>query len=61
MSALADCAAVHLCIPEHLAILLSLSEPERHEVVPGEEVLKPQLQSLAVNPESPDIPLCMAT
>jgi hypothetical protein len=61
MSALADCAVVHLCIPEHLAIQLSLSELERREVVPGREVLKPQPQSIAVDPESPNIPLSVAT
>ena len=31
--ALADSGAVHLCIPEHLAIQLSLAELERREVV----------------------------
>lgn len=33
VSVLADSGAVHLCIPEHLAILLSLAERERREVV----------------------------
>lgn len=33
VSALADSGAVHLCIPEHLAIQLQLSELERREVV----------------------------
>ena len=33
VSALVDTGAVHLCIPEHLAIQLSLSELERREVV----------------------------
>ncbi|MEN9495943.1 MAG: hypothetical protein RLZZ137_983, partial [Cyanobacteriota bacterium] len=33
VSALADSEAVHLCIPEHLAIQLSLAELERREVV----------------------------
>jgi clan AA aspartic protease len=33
VSALADSGAVHLCIPEHLAIQLSLTELERREVV----------------------------
>jgi clan AA aspartic protease len=33
VSALADSGAVHLCIPEHLAIQLSLAELERREVV----------------------------
>ena len=33
VSALADGGAVHLCIPEHLAIQLSLAELERREVV----------------------------
>ena len=96
MSALADTGAVHLCIPEHLAIQLSLAEHERRELVLadgrrrtvpyvgpvqvhfgnrrcftgamvlGNEVLlgaipmqdmdlvlRPQLQSVDVNPESP--------
>ncbi|MCS5693653.1 clan AA aspartic protease [Cyanobium sp. FGCU-6] len=100
VSALADSGAVHLCIPEHLAIQLSLAELERREVVladghrrtvpyvgpvevrfrnrrcftgavvlgnevllgaiPMEDmdlVLRPQLQSVDVNPESPNIPL----
>jgi clan AA aspartic protease len=103
VSALADSGAVHLCIPEHLAIQLSLTELERREVVladghrrtvpyvgpvevrfsnrrcftgamvlgnevqlgaiPMEDmdlVLKPQLQRLDVNPESPNIPLSVA-
>jgi len=103
VSALADSEAVHLCIPEHLAIQLSLTELERREVVladghrrtvpyvgpvevrfsnrrcftgamvlgnevllgaiPMEDmdlVLRPQLQRLDVNPESPNIPLSVA-
>ena len=103
VSALADSGAVHLCIPEHLAIQLSLTELERREVVladghrrtvpyvgpvevrfgnrrcftgamvlgnevllgaiPMEDmdlVLRPQLQRLDVNPESPNIPLSVA-
>ena len=103
VSALADSGAVHLCIPEHLAIQLSLGELERREVVladghrrtvpyvgpievrfgnrrcftgamvlgnevllgaiPMEDielVLRPQLRSIAVNPESPNIPLSVA-
>jgi len=103
VSALADSGAVHLCIPEHLALQLSLAELERREVVladghrrtvpyvgpvevrfgnrrcftgamvlgtevllgaiPMEDmdlVLRPQLQSLDVNPESPNIPLSVA-
>ena len=73
VSALADRGAVHLCIPEHLAIQLSLTELERREVVLGNEVLlgaipmedmdlvlRPQLQTIAVNPESPNIPLSVA-
>lgn len=103
VSALADGGAVHLCIPEHLALQLSLGELERREVVladghrrtvpyvgpveirfrnrrcftgamvlgnevllgaiPMEDmdlVLRPQLQSLDVNPESPNIPLSLA-
>ena len=103
VSALADTGAVHLCIPEHLAIQLSLAELERREVVLadgrrrtvpyvgpvevrfgnrrcftgamvlGNEVLlgaipmqdmdlvlRPQLQSVDVNPESPNIPLSVA-
>ena len=35
VSALADSGAVHLCIPEHLAIQLELTELERREVGPG--------------------------
>ena len=103
VSALADSGAVHLCIPKHLALQLSLGELERREVVladghrrtvpyvgpveirfrnrrcftgamvlgnevllgaiPMEDmdlVLRPQLQSLDVNPESPNIPLSLA-
>ena len=103
MSALAATGAVHLCIPEHLAIQLSLAELELREVVLadgrrrtvpyvgpvevrfgnrrcftgamvlGNEVLlgsipmqdmdlvlRPQLQSVDVNPESPNIPLSVA-
>jgi len=103
VSALADSGAVHLCIPEHLAIQLSLAELERRELVLadghrrtvpyvgpvelrfrnrrcftgamvlGNEVLlgaipmadmdlvlRPQLQSLDVNPESPIIPVSVA-
>jgi clan AA aspartic protease len=108
VSALADSGAVHLCIPEHLAIQLELTELERREVVladgrrctvpyvgpvevrfgnrrcftgamvldtevlgsevllgaiPMEDmdlVLRPQLQSLEVNPESPNLPTSMA-
>jgi hypothetical protein len=33
VSALGNSGAVHLCIPEHLAIQLRLAELERHEVV----------------------------
>jgi clan AA aspartic protease len=33
VSALADSGAVHLCIPEHLALQLQLQELERREVV----------------------------
>jgi clan AA aspartic protease len=103
VSALADTGAVHLCIPEHLAIQLSLVELERPEVVfadghrrsapyvgpvkvrfnnrrcftgamvlgnevllgaiPMEDmdlVLRPQLQSVDVNPESPNIAVSLA-
>jgi hypothetical protein len=67
VSALADSGAVHLCIPEHLAIQLNLAELERREVVlvaiPMEDmdlVLRPQLQSVDVNPESPNIPVSVA-
>ncbi|MEI6030885.1 MAG: clan AA aspartic protease [Synechococcaceae cyanobacterium ELA739] len=103
VSALADTGAVHLCIPEHLAIQLSLAELERREVVladghrrsvpyvgpvevrfknrrcftgamvlghevllgaiPMEDmdlVLRPQLQSVDVNPESPNIAVSLA-
>ena len=101
--ALADTGAVHLCIPEHLAIQLNLSELEKREVIladghrrkvpyvgpvevgfgnrrcftgamvlgnevllgaiPMEDmdlVLRPQLQSVEVNPESPNIPVSSA-
>ncbi|MBM5797611.1 MAG: clan AA aspartic protease [Cyanobacteria bacterium K_Offshore_0m_m2_072] len=101
--AMADSGAVHLCIPEHVALQLQLRELERREVVladghrrtvpymgpievrfanrrcftgamvlgdvvllgaiPMEDmdlVLKPQLQSIAVNPASPNIPLSQA-
>ncbi len=103
VSALADSGAVHLCIPEHLAIQLQLSELERREVVladgrrcsvpyvgpvevrfrnrrcftgamvlgnevllgaiPMEDmdlVLQPQLQSVDVNPDSPNLPVSFA-
>jgi len=103
VTALADSGAVHLCIPEHLAIQLNLAELERREVVladghrrtlpyvgpvevrfrnrrcftsamvlghevllgaiPIEDmdlVLRPQLQSVDVNPESPNLPLSVA-
>lgn len=67
LSALADSGVVHLCTPEHLVILLSLAELQRREVrlgaIPMEGidlVLRPQLQSLDVNPESPNIPLSVA-
>jgi clan AA aspartic protease len=103
VSALADTGAVHLCIPEHLAIQLNLAELEQREVVladgrrrtvpyvgpvelrfknrrcftgamvlgnevllgaiPMEDmdlVLRPQLQSVDVNPESPNIPVSLA-
>ena len=36
VSALADSGAVHLCIPEHLAIQLSLAELERLRCVCSE-------------------------
>lgn len=64
LSALADSGAEHLCIPEPLAIQLSLAELERREVllraIPMEDmdlVLRPQLQRLDVNTESPNIPI----
>lgn len=103
ISALADSGAVHLCIPEHVAIQLQLKELERREVVladghrrtvpymgpvevsfanrrcftgamvlgnevllgaiPMEDmdlVLRPQLQTISVNPESPNIPSSLA-
>jgi clan AA aspartic protease len=108
VSALANSGAVHLCIPEHLAIQLELAELERREVVladgrrrtvpyvgpvevrfgnrrcftgamvlgnevqgtevllgaiPMEDmelVLRPQRQSLEVNPESPNLPTSVA-
>ena len=105
---MADTGAVHLCIPEHLAIQLQVEPLEQREVVladgrrrtvayvgpievrfqnrrcftgamvlgeviMGDEVLlgaipmedmdlvlRPQLQSIDVNPESPNIPLSLA-
>ena len=33
MRDLADSGAVHLCIPEHIAIQLQLRELEQHEVI----------------------------
>ena len=108
VSALADTGAVHLCIPEHLAIQLQVEALEQREVVlvdgrrrtvpyvgpievrfqnrrcftgamvlgdvmlgdevllgaiPMEDmdlVLRPQLQSIDVNPESPNIPVSLA-
>ena len=104
VSALADNGAVHLCIPEHVALQLQLQELEKREVVladghrrtvpymgpvevrfrnrrcftgamvlgnevllgaiPMEDmdlVLQPQLQSIDVNPESPNIAVSLAT
>jgi clan AA aspartic protease len=101
--ALADSGAMHLCIPEQIAIQLQLRELEQREViladgrrrtvpymgpievrfanrrcfigamVLGNEVLlgaipmqdmdlvlRTQLQSITVNPESPNIPLSLA-
>ena len=103
VTALVNSGAMHLCIPEHLAIQLSLGELERREVVladghrrtvpyvgpvevrfrnrrcftgamvlgnevllgaiPMEDmdlVLRPQLQSVDVNPESPNIAVSVA-
>jgi len=103
VSALVNSGAVHLCIPEHVAIQLELRELEQREVlladgrrltvpyvgpveirfrnrrcftgamvlgnevllgaIPMEDmdlVLRPQLQSIDVNQESPNIPLSMA-
>ena len=103
VSALADTGAVHLCIPEHLAIQLHVEPLEQREVlladgrrrtvayvgpievrfknrrcftgamVLGDEVLlgaipmedmdlvlRPQLQSIDVNPESPNIAVSLA-
>jgi len=103
VSALADTGAVHLCIPEHVALQLQLQELEKREVVLadghrctvpymgpvevrfrnrrcftgavvlGNEVLlgaipmedmdlmlQPQLQSIDVNPESPNIAVSLA-
>ena len=103
VSALADTGAVHLCIPEHVALQLQLQELEKREVVladghrrtvpymgpvevrfrnrrcftgamvlghevllgaiPMEDmdlVLQPQLQSIDVNPESPNIAVSLA-
>ena len=64
LSAMADSGAVHLCIPEHLAILLRLAELERRQLllgaIPMEDmdlVPRPQLQSLVGNTESPKIPI----
>jgi clan AA aspartic protease len=103
VSALAHTGAVHLCIPEHVALQLQLQELEKREVVladghrrtvpymgpvevrfrnrrcftgamvlgnevllgaiPMEDmdlVLQPQLQSIDVNPESPNIAVSLA-
>jgi hypothetical protein len=103
VSALADSGAVHLCIPEHLALQLQLSELERRELVladghrrsvpyvgpvevrfgnrrcftgamvlgtevllgaiPMEDmdlVLRPPLQSVDVNPDSPNMAVSIA-
>ena len=103
VSALADTGAVHLCIPEHVALQLQLQELEKREVVladghrrtvpymgpvevrfrnrrcftgamvlgnevllgaiPMEDmdlVLQPQLQSIDVNPQSPNIAVSLA-
>ena len=103
VSALGDTGAVHLCIPEHLAIQLQVEPLEQREVVladgrrrtvayvgpievrfqnrrcftgamvlgdevllgaiPMEDmdlVLRPQLQSIDVNPESPNIAVSLA-
>ena len=103
VSALADTGAVHLCIPEHVALQLQVRELEKREVVladghrrtvpymgpvevrfrnrrcftgamvlgnevllgaiPMEDmdlVLQPQLQSIDVNPESPNIAVSLA-
>jgi len=103
VSALADTGAVHLCIPEHLAIQLHVEPLEQREavladgrrrtvayvgpievrfknrrcftgaMVLGDEVLlgaipmedmdlvlRPQLQSIDVNPESPNIAVSLA-
>jgi len=103
VSALADTGAVHLCIPEHLAIQLHVEPLEQREVVladgrrrtvayvgpievrfknrrcftgamvlgdevllgaiPMEDmdlVLRPQLHSIDVNPESPNIAVSLA-
>jgi len=103
VTALADSGAVHLCIPEHLAVQLQLAELERREVVladghrrsvayvgpvevrfrnrrcftgamvlgtevllgaiPMEDmdlVLRPQLQSVDVDPASPNLAVSRA-
>ncbi|MFS6828254.1 clan AA aspartic protease [Cyanobium sp. ATX 6F1] len=73
VSALGDTGAVHLCIPEHLVIQLQLETLEQREVVLADEVLlgaipmeamdlvlRPQLQSVDVNPASPNLPLSVA-
>ena len=67
VSALADTGAVHLCIPEHVALQLQLQELEKREVLLGaipmeamDLVLQPQLQSIDVNPESPNIAVSLA-
>ena len=103
VTSLVDTGALHLCVPEHIAIQLELEELYKREVtiadgrrhtvpymgpivvrfenrvcftgalVLGEEVLlgavpmedmdiviSPASQSLAVNPESPNIPMSIA-
>ena len=53
--ALADSGAVPLCILEWREVLLGAIPMEDMDLV-----LRPQLQSVAVNPESPTIPLSPA-
>jgi hypothetical protein len=67
VSALADTEAVHLCIPEHVALQLQLRELEKREVVLGaipmedmDLVLQPQFQSIDVDPESPNMAVSLA-
>ena len=62
-TALADSSAVHLRIPDHLALQLKLGDDVLLGAIPMEDmdlVLQPQLQQLTVNPANPNLPLSIA-